>query len=143
MYNYIQRGGRIMFCPKCGKELPDSSNFCTACGYKIETNNTQQNLENKNSKTVKVVIIRTKKLIGCGIAMKVHIDGNKIGSLKNSESVEIDLPIGEHKLLIETFGEFTDRVLNLTPDINKVTITVVMKMGLVSGSPTIESVKTE
>lgn len=132
-----------MFCPKCGKELPDSSNFCTACGYKIETNNTQQNLENQNSKTVKVVINRAKKLIGCAIAMKVHIDGNLIGKLKNNESVEIDLPIGEHKLLIETVGEFTDRVLNLTPDLNKVTITVVMKMGLVSGSPTIESVKTE
>lgn len=132
-----------MFCPKCGKELPDSSNFCTACGHKIETNNTQQNLENQNSKTVKVVITRAKKLIGCAIAMKVHIDGNKIGTLKNNESVEIDLPIGEHKLLIETVGEYTDRVLNLTPDLNKVTITVVMKMGLVSGSPTIESVKTE
>ena len=132
-----------MFCPKCGKELQDSSNFCTACGNKIETNNTQRNIENQNSKTVKVVITRAKKLIGCAISMKVHVDGNRIGTIKNNESVEIDLPIGEHKLLIETVGEFTDRVLNITPDLNKVTITVVMKMGLVSGSPAIESVKTE
>ena len=132
-----------MFCPKCGKELQDSSNFCTACGNKIETNNTQQNIENQNSKTVKVVITRAKKLIGCAISMKVHVDGNRIGTIKNNESVEIDLPVGEHKLLIETVGEFTDRVLNITPDLNKVTITVVMKMGLVSGSPAIESVKTE
>ena len=27
-----------MFCPKCGKELTDSANFCSSCGYKINSN---------------------------------------------------------------------------------------------------------
>ena len=25
-----------MFCPKCGKEIPDGSKFCSYCGEKIE-----------------------------------------------------------------------------------------------------------
>lgn len=25
-----------MFCPKCGKELSDTSKFCGNCGYKLE-----------------------------------------------------------------------------------------------------------
>jgi uncharacterized protein YacL len=24
-----------MFCPNCGKEIPDGSNFCPFCGYQI------------------------------------------------------------------------------------------------------------
>jgi uncharacterized membrane protein YvbJ len=24
-----------MFCPKCGKEIPDGSKFCPYCGYQI------------------------------------------------------------------------------------------------------------
>ena len=24
-----------MFCPNCGKQIPDGSKFCTLCGYKI------------------------------------------------------------------------------------------------------------
>lgn len=30
-----QRRGRIMFCPSCGKELPDASSFCLHCGKPI------------------------------------------------------------------------------------------------------------
>ena len=71
-----------MFCPKCGKELLEASNFCTACGYEIATSNVSQNVEKQNSKTVKIVITRIKKLIGCAIPMKIIIDGNKIASLK-------------------------------------------------------------
>lgn len=26
-----------MYCPKCGKEIPDGARFCTECGFKIET----------------------------------------------------------------------------------------------------------
>ncbi len=132
-----------MFCPKCGKELLEASNFCTACGYEIATSNMSQNVEKQNSKTVKIVITRIKKLIGCAIPMKIIIDGNKIASLKNNDKVEVDLPIGEHKLLIDTIGEVTDRILNLTPDLTKVSINLSMKMGLVSGKAAIESIKSE
>jgi hypothetical protein len=33
-----------MYCPKCGKEIPDDSKFCYSCGSKIEINETQDTL---------------------------------------------------------------------------------------------------
>ena len=137
-----------MFCRNCGKELPENSNFCTSCGAKCDANIEQNNNcevqpANQNSKSVKVVINRIKKMIGCAVPMKIIIDGNQVASLKNGANVEVDLPVGEHKLLIDTIGEVTDRVLNITPDLNKVKINLVMKMGLVSGKAAIESVENE
>ena len=29
-----------MYCPKCGKEIPDGSKFCTSCGSAVNTENT-------------------------------------------------------------------------------------------------------
>jgi predicted nucleic acid-binding Zn ribbon protein len=31
-----------MFCNKCGKEIPDNSEFCNFCGNKIKANDTEQ-----------------------------------------------------------------------------------------------------
>ena len=140
-----------MFCEKCGKELPDTSKFCTSCGTVVNKNAEQNDNDltrnvgqiTENQKTVKVVISRKKRLLGCAISMKVIIDGNKIASLKNNDKVEVDLPVGEHKLLIDTTGEVTDRVLNITPDLNKVHISLIMKMGLVTGKAAIESIENE
>ena len=35
---FIQKGGEIMFCPNCGKEINDSSNYCLYCGHKFAEN---------------------------------------------------------------------------------------------------------
>ena len=33
----LERKVRVMFCPKCGKQLPDSAAFCPACGTSISS----------------------------------------------------------------------------------------------------------
>ena len=124
-----------MYCTSCGKEIPDNSRFCTFCGNSL---NTQE-----NSKMIKLKVTRKKKLLGCAISMKVLVDGNQIAALKNDNSVEIDLPAGEHKLIIDTGGEVTQKVLNLSEEYSKVTVKLVMKFGLVTGKAAIESIENE
>ena len=63
--------------------------------------------------------------------------------LKNGESTETEVNVGEHKLVVKTYGESTDRVLVITPELNKVSIDLCMQMGFLSGKPAIESVKGE
>ena len=43
-----------MFCPKCGKQLPDSSKFCTGCGAQlIQTDQSKQTKKPKQAKEPK------------------------------------------------------------------------------------------
>ncbi len=42
-----------MYCPKCGKEIEDSSTFCKFCGNKIEYNNKKNENEIKKEKWYK------------------------------------------------------------------------------------------
>ena len=50
MYEYKdyinQKRGKYMFCPKCGKNLPNGSMFCSGCGKKI-LDESENNIEIK------------------------------------------------------------------------------------------------
>ena len=35
-----------MYCPKCGKEIPDNSKYCGVCGAKIEQIDSEKNVKN-------------------------------------------------------------------------------------------------
>lgn len=145
-----------MFCTNCGKEIPDGSKFCTSCGSKIENaqptasvpvNNMQPNIPNNNyqpnGKMVRLTVVRKKRILGLAVPMRIIVDGNQIASLKNENSVDIDLPAGQHRLLIDTVGEVTDQIIDLKPEFNRVTVTLIMKMGLVTGKAAIESIQSE
>lgn len=139
----------MMYCTNCGKEMPDDSRFCTSCGKKMTDNSKictpyvgGVGLEN-SQKMIKLIVTRKKSMLGMAVPMKVLIDGNQIASLKNDNSVEIDLPVGEHKMIIDTIGEVTEKMLNLTPEFSKVHVTLKMKMGLVTGKASIESIEKE
>ena len=53
-----------MFCPKCGKEIPDQSTFCSHCGASVSTNNSSKgsgssanNSQKPKKKTAPIVAI--------------------------------------------------------------------------------------
>ncbi len=50
-----------MFCPKCGKQIPDGSKFCSLCGEKLAVPATMVSVENKKA-AVTVVKTETVKL---------------------------------------------------------------------------------
>ena len=144
-----------MFCKKCGKELKENTKFCASCGAPIEeANNIQEENQNANiqsvgdtniqsGKMVKLVINRNKKMLGFAIGIVVELDGTQVTVLKNGQSYETEVTVGQHQLLLKTVGESTDKLLNITPELNKVCVNLCMQMGLLSGKPAIESVTTE
>jgi len=146
-----------MFCTNCGKEIPNGSKFCTSCGCKIDNiqgtsntnipvNNVQPNpaINNQaNLKMVRLTVVRRKRFLGLAVPMRILVDGNQIASLKNDNSVDIDLPAGQHRLLIDTVGEVTDQIIELKPEYNRVVVTLIMTMGLVTGKAAIESIQNE
>lgn len=121
-----------MICKKCGKEIPDSSNFCKYCGTNVE----------ENCK-IKVIFQRTKKILGFAIPMKVIIDGNLVATLKNGETQEVEVTAGEHKVIIDTIGEINEQLLTFSSEYSRTYIELVMKMGLVTGKAHIASIKNE
>ena len=66
-----------MFCPKCGKKIDDEGKFCSNCGFKIETQNIEEekNKENKDEiitedESVQKTIGNIKKVIEAIIVRK-------------------------------------------------------------------------
>ena len=88
-----------MYCVKCGKELPEGSAYCPACGVKINnSNNTQENVTegNQSSKGIIIAVVSVGvALILCIIGAVIFLNG-RIGS-KNQEQ--------EAKQEIETTSE--------------------------------------
>ena len=54
-----------MFCPKCGKELPDDYKACPSCGFSFESFNTPKaESKNENEQKEKHVVVYNKNS-GC------------------------------------------------------------------------------
>ncbi len=132
-----------MFCNKCGKEIPNESEFCKFCGTKIDRALFEQNIKAPENKTVKVVFTRRKRLMGCAIPIRIFVDGNNVASLKNGASAEVELPAGTHKVVFDTFGEAYQKEIDFSSEYSKIYVNSVMRMGLVSGIAQIESIVNE
>ncbi len=50
-----------MLCQKCGKDIPDNSDFCSECGAKIEKNIDKKEIEKTDAKEVKIENIPEKE----------------------------------------------------------------------------------
>jgi predicted nucleic acid-binding Zn ribbon protein len=46
-----------MFCPKCGKEVPEDSSFCPNCGYHLMPEIPETKTEEKNSYLVTLLAV--------------------------------------------------------------------------------------
>lgn len=53
------KGGIVMFCQKCGKEISDDATYCIHCGCAVETGSVRKNRGNVNSteKTEEVSVL--------------------------------------------------------------------------------------
>ena len=62
----LGKKGRKMYCPNCGKEIPDNANFCKECGYQIKhsEDKTEEIFEKNNDKKNKKKILIPTVILG-------------------------------------------------------------------------------
>lgn len=70
-----------MICPKCKKELPEDSLFCSGCGYSFKSEEEIAIKKNKNKKLVKIgiiaIVIMVVAIVG-GLFINKQIQLNKV-----------------------------------------------------------------
>lgn len=93
-----------MFCPKCGKELNDYDKFCGGCGTTISPSRT----------SYKLILTRPKNYVGCLISYDIYIDYVKVGKIKNGETIEFDISVGNHVISVNNANAVN---INVTADV--------------------------
>ena len=149
-----------MFCTNCGKEIPDTSQFCKYCGNKIrkgeesdqiKSNQVEQEKAvektaestNNTEKKVKVTFHRLKKFTGCAVPMYIYIDKKLIATLKNNATFETYLTYGKHKIIIEMWSATSEKEVDFQEDYKNMYIDVTLKMGLITNRGEIVSIRGE
>jgi len=142
-----------MFCSNCGKEIPNTSNFCKYCGNKVKKeeneNASTQNQPStdfqqlQTSKTVKVIFHRTKRFLACAVPLDVYIDKKIVGSLNNDGTFEIDIPCGTHSIILEMWSCVNEQQITFSEEYSKVYLDIKIKSGALTNKPEIISIRNE
>ncbi len=79
-----------MYCPKCGKEIPDNSKYCGVCGAKIEQIDSEKNVKNEENKIDiniknKSILKHCLPIVGVLVIAIIIIIGVKNLFLKSSD----------------------------------------------------------
>ena len=87
-----------MFCSKCGAQNTGNERFCSNCGVQLQ--NVEQPINNQqiNSGNYKLTITRPKEYVASLIKFKIFIDNNVVGTIKNGETVVLDVSAGNHTI---------------------------------------------
>lgn len=134
-----------MFCTNCGKEIPESSQFCEYCGKTTQNSNAENTMQNKpqSSKLLQVTIQRRKKYTGCAVPMSVYIDNQKVAKLKNGESIQIEVPTGKHQVIVEFWNGVSKNEVNFSEEYSKMYLEIGIKMGFFTSKAIITQIKGE
>lgn len=135
-----------IYCTKCGSKIV-GGNFCIVCGTKINSNQSIDEVINKDykkmdkneiidkeGKDITLNVTRKKKTMGFAVSFTVLVDGEKIGKLKNGMTVTCNIKPGHHKVNIESVEKNTIQEIDVDENTNSVEIVVVAKMGIVAAT---------
>ena len=92
----IIREMALIRCPECGQEVSDKADACIHCGCPLHTS------ESISKELVRVVFVRDYRFVTGVFKGFITIDGQAIGTLGSSGSVEGTATVGTHSILIET-----------------------------------------
>ncbi len=122
-----------MICLNCGKDIGMGNKFCPNCGKPTQI----ANKDNVGS----IIIKRENKYVGSLVKFDVFIDDEAVGKLSNGGTLSFDMPLGSYDVKLSAAGSNVVREVDLTEKNKIVEITIVCKMGMVTGKPYIKSVE--
>lgn len=124
-----------MFCSKCGYQNNPGETFCRQCGAGLEDNNQrfqqfnqfiqpQQNMnsnqqsvnintQNISNGTYSLTLTRPKEFVGSLMKFNIFIDNNQVGTIKNGETVVLNVSSGNHTI---SFNKTMDQNINISSD---------------------------
>jgi len=132
-----------MFCSKCGFQNNRGDMFCKQCGASLinntqqvqqqnnfyqpqqNMNNNQQmnnfynqqkvnvNTQNINNGTYRLTLTRPNGFVGSLIKFKIFIDNNEVGTIKNGETVVLNVTSGNHTI---SFNKTMDQNITIFGD---------------------------
>lgn len=108
-----------MFCYKCGKEIPDSSLFCSYCGAKLPTGNAAESTP--VAEMVTLTIDRSSQVYLINPPIKAVIDNKIRLSVENGRSEQVQLTPGVHH--VELSASMRKTVVDL--DLQKDTVLTI------------------
>lgn len=82
----------LIKCEDCGKEFSDKASACPNCGCPI------------TKETKKVTFHREYNWHGNLLKYGILVDGKEIGGVNANESVELDLELGKHTIVVNQFS---------------------------------------
>lgn len=118
-----------MFCSKCGFQNNPGETICRQCGTALENNNQQMNnypnqqnvntnTPNMNNNTYRLTLTRPKEFVGSLIKFKIFIDNNEVGTIKNGETVVLNVSPGNHTISFnKTMVQNINISSNITADV--------------------------
>ena len=112
-----------MYCNNCGFQNNPGDMVCKQCGTPLNNNqpnqfnqpdqnmnmnmnnnmNMDMNMNNNNMNmnsngTYKLTLNRPKNFVGSLVKFKIYIDNNEVGTIKNGETVVLDVAAGNHTI---------------------------------------------
>lgn len=119
-----------IICPKCGFQNPAGSQFCNRDGYPLNLG--QGPSLQQSSQTSTLQLIRLPKYTGSLAALKINLDGKKIGTIRNGETYTLDIQTGNHIIFL-SMGWLSSPPLSFTiTSGEKVTLLCQIKSGWIS-----------
>ena len=93
-------------------------------------------MENK----VTISIYRERKAIGFDSSIRIFLDGQQLGSLKNGEELNYTLEYGRHKIEAKMNDKSISEEVNVNSSNNGVEVVVTAKAGMFSAKPHIKAI---
>jgi hypothetical protein len=111
-----------MFCTRCGKEIPEESNYCLHCGA-LQPGKSVEKIKTGEGKSLIEINCR-KDFNWSFYKMRIFVDGELIKTIKNGGSVSFEIDNGKHIIFCEASMCKRSEAIEIIANSNKINFSV-------------------